>query len=340
MRWQAGLAEVALDVVLGGVAEAAVGLHGAVGGEEPGLGGEVLGDVGLLAARLAGVDQVGGLADHQVGGAQLGVGLGEREGDALVLADRAAEHDALVGVRDGPPQRRRGRCRAASAAIRMRSALSPSSRYWKPRPSSPTRSASGTSTSSYVVSHEATALRPIFGIARASTPSAWRSTRNSVIPWVGLAHSSSGVVRVSSRMRSASSAFDVHTLRPLIDVVVAVAHGPRRDVGRVGAGVGLGHAERDVQRPGGDVGQVALLHLLGAVDHDRVHAEHRQVQRRRAVHARARRGDLLRARSPPRGCPGRRRRSARGWRCRSTRPPPSRRRTRCGKRCSWSHADQ
>ena len=50
---QAGLAEVALDVVLGGVAEPAVGLHGPVGGEEAGLGGEVLGDVGLLAARLA-----------------------------------------------------------------------------------------------------------------------------------------------------------------------------------------------------------------------------------------------------------------------------------------------
>ena len=36
------------------------------------------------------------------------------------------------------------------------------------------------------------------------------------MPWVGLAHSSIGVVRVSSRMRSASSAFDVHTLRPLM----------------------------------------------------------------------------------------------------------------------------
>ena len=57
-------------------------------------------------------------------------------------------------------------------------------------------------------------MRPIFGIARASTPSAWRSTRNRVIPWVGLAQSSSGVVRVRRRMRSASNAFDVHTLRP------------------------------------------------------------------------------------------------------------------------------
>ena len=235
----------------------------------------------------------------------------------------------------------------ASAAIRMRSALSPSSRYWKPRPSSPTRSASGTRTSSYVVSHEATALRPIFGIARASTPSAWRSTRNSVMPCVGLSHCSSGVVRVSSRMRSASSAFDVHTLRPLIDVVVAVAHGAGRDARRVGAGVGLGDAERDVQRAGGDVGQVLLLHLLGAVDDDRVHAEHGQVQRRGAVHARARRGDLLehRRRLPdalpaaavalgdgdadPAARRHRRRRTRRGSGGPGRRPTSSRRRSGC-----------
>ena len=33
---------------------------------------------------------------------QVGVGLGQREGDALVLADGPAEDDALVGVGDGP----------------------------------------------------------------------------------------------------------------------------------------------------------------------------------------------------------------------------------------------
>ena len=45
--------------------------------------------------------------------------------------------------------------------------------------------------------------------------------------------------------------------------------------------------------PSATGGQVLLLHLLGAVHDDGVHAEDRQVQRRRAVHARARRGDLL-----------------------------------------------
>ena len=36
----------------------------------------------------------------ELGGVQLHVRFGEREGEALVLADRSAEHDALVGVVD------------------------------------------------------------------------------------------------------------------------------------------------------------------------------------------------------------------------------------------------
>jgi hypothetical protein len=47
---EAGLAELALDVVLGGEAEAAVGLDADVGGFPGGLGAEVLGHVGLGAA--------------------------------------------------------------------------------------------------------------------------------------------------------------------------------------------------------------------------------------------------------------------------------------------------
>ena len=36
------------------------------------------------------------------------------------------------------------------------------------------------------------------------------------MPWVGLAPSSSGVVRVEQQHRSDSTAFVVHTLRPLM----------------------------------------------------------------------------------------------------------------------------
>jgi hypothetical protein len=36
--------------------------------------------------------------DHQLGGAHLGIATRDRELDALVLPDRAAEHDAVLGV--------------------------------------------------------------------------------------------------------------------------------------------------------------------------------------------------------------------------------------------------
>ena len=62
---------------------------------------------------------------------------------------------------------------------------------------------------------ELTALRPIFLIGRMSTWSRSRSVRNSVMPSVFLVTSSYGVVRVSSRIFSDSSALEIHTLRPL-----------------------------------------------------------------------------------------------------------------------------
>ena len=48
-----------------------------------------------------------------------------------------------------------------------------------------------------------------------STRSRSRSVKNSVMPSVFLAQSSSFVVRVSSRTFSDSSALEIHTLRPL-----------------------------------------------------------------------------------------------------------------------------
>ena len=44
------------------------------------------------------VEEPGRLVAHQVGGLDRGVGPGDRELDALVGADRAAEDDALGGV--------------------------------------------------------------------------------------------------------------------------------------------------------------------------------------------------------------------------------------------------
>lgn len=64
-------------------------------------------------------------------------------------------------------------------------------------------------------SFEVTALRPIFGMGRTSIRSRSSSVRNSVIPSVRLATSSTFVVRVSSRIFSDSTALEIHTLRPL-----------------------------------------------------------------------------------------------------------------------------
>ena len=61
---EAGFAPVAVDVVFGGVAHAAEGLHGAIGAEERGFGGEVFGGVGEFAAFEAGVVAASGFAGH------------------------------------------------------------------------------------------------------------------------------------------------------------------------------------------------------------------------------------------------------------------------------------
>src|SRR5690606_9135570 len=98
------LAEVPLDVELLAVAEPAVGLQRGVGGEEAGLGAQVLRGVRLPPARQPAVEQPGGVLRHLPRGVQLDPGLGERERDALVLPDRAAEHLALPGVLHTPAQ--------------------------------------------------------------------------------------------------------------------------------------------------------------------------------------------------------------------------------------------
>src|SRR3954449_8024701 len=64
---EARLAELALDVVLRGEAEAAVRVDADVGRLPGGLGGEVLGHVGLGAARLMRFEERARLPAHEVG---------------------------------------------------------------------------------------------------------------------------------------------------------------------------------------------------------------------------------------------------------------------------------
>ena len=88
-----------------GVAHAAVCLVGAIRSEESGLGCEVLGRVGRFTAREAGVVPGARVTDGELGAAQPHAGVGQREGESLVLADRAIEHHALVRVRNGAVER-------------------------------------------------------------------------------------------------------------------------------------------------------------------------------------------------------------------------------------------
>ena len=76
-------------------------------------------------------------------------------------------------------------------------------------------------------------------------------------------------------------------------ILIAGSHGAGGDVGGVGAGVGFGDAERDVEAAVGDTRKVEPLHLLTAVADDRLHAEDAHVQGRGTVHRGARGGHLL-----------------------------------------------
>src|SRR5215210_2293863 len=96
-----GLAELALDVVLGVERVAAEGLHRRVRGLPRGVGGKQQGHVRLGAAGLASLEKLGGPEAHQVGGLDADVRAGEGELDALVLPYRAAEDRAFVGAAGG-----------------------------------------------------------------------------------------------------------------------------------------------------------------------------------------------------------------------------------------------
>ena len=78
------------------------------------------------------------------------------------------------------------------------------------------------------------------------------------------------------------------------DLPAAVAVGLRacRDAAGVGAGIGLGHAERDVEVTRHRTRQELRLQAVVAELHHRVQPEHREMQRRATVHRRAAARDL------------------------------------------------
>src|SRR6202044_2572076 len=95
---QGGVAEVALDVVLGGVAVAAVDPDRVQRHLHRDLGGEELGHAGLHVAAQPRVGPLGGVQDQLPGRGDLGGRIGQVVADRLVLPDRLAEAFALLGV--------------------------------------------------------------------------------------------------------------------------------------------------------------------------------------------------------------------------------------------------
>ena len=241
----------------------------------------------VLASRAAGfavVVEPGGLAQHQLGGVEAGQRVGERELQALVHADRPAEHHALVAVarpRVAAPTRPMP---SASAAISIRSGLSPSRMYLKPLPSSPTRSSTGTL---QVVDEQ------LVGADGVAAHLGDRPDVDVVAVEVGEEQRHAvGLLGDLLELRGAGQQQDLLGLQRLgdphlaavDDVVVAVALGEGGDPRGVQPGAGLGDAEADVQVAVDDARQRARLELLGAVHDHRVHAEDRQVHRAGAVH--------------------------------------------------------
>ena len=100
-REQRGVAVVALDVELLGVAVGAVEAHRFEAVEERGLGREELGHARFEVAALSALVGAGGLLGEQAGRLQAGRHLRELDLDGLVLADRLAESLSHLRVRNG-----------------------------------------------------------------------------------------------------------------------------------------------------------------------------------------------------------------------------------------------
>ena len=100
-----GVAEDALDARFLEDADAAVDLHGLVGGVVAHLGGDKLGHRGLVDERQASIAQGGGVHGGDAGGMDAGGNVSQLELDGLMVRQRAAEGLTELGVADGLFQR-------------------------------------------------------------------------------------------------------------------------------------------------------------------------------------------------------------------------------------------
>jgi hypothetical protein len=220
------------------------------------------------------------------------VGLGQREGDALVLADGPAEHHPLVAVGDGPLERDASdpdRLAGQEDALRVEAV----EQVVEP----PTDLADDV-----LVGHEGVVeghLARHHGVAAHLRDRGDLDLRHLQVDEeqghaVGaLLHLVQGRGAGEEQALLRQLGLGVPDLAAPHAVAAVHLRRPGGDVGGVGAGVGLGDAEGHVEVAPHHPREVRRLHGVRAVLHHRVHPEHREVDGRAAVEAGPRRRDLL-----------------------------------------------
>ena len=268
-----------------------MGLHGAVGGEPARLGGEVLGGVRFLAALHAFVVAPCRQTHHLVRGAQLHVGLGERVRDRLVGTDEAPEHLTLAGVGDGSLQRhlaeptRHAGEQDPFRVEAMEDVMKAATTLADHAPAGDREPVVGHLARGHRVASEL-GDRTDVDIATIEIGEEQRQAVESALLVVIGTHEEEHDFGLERLARPYLATGDDPAAHPIFD-------GARRDPARVGASIGFGDAEGNVQVPGRGARQERVLKLIVAELHHRVEPEHRQVDRRRPVHPSARRGDAV-----------------------------------------------
>ena len=279
-------------MVLPGVAVAAVGLQGHIGGPETGFRRQPFGHVGFLAAGFVAIDQPGGFGHHQRGGFEAGSRLGKRKGDPLVLADGPAKDLPLPGVAHRPAQR------GAADADGLRR----------------DEDSLGVEAIEQVVKAFALLTDAIRHGNRQIVVDNLAS-RDRIAAELGNRRDADfGALQFGEQQGHAiGSALDFFPgrgprqqhdalamgglggpdLAAAHDVAAAFAAGEGADRRGVGAGVWFGDAESHMQRAAGDIRQVFFPHGIRPVLDQWMDAEHRQMHRRGAVHRGPGCGDFL-----------------------------------------------
>src|SRR5262245_6862789 len=263
---EAHLAPEPLDVELLGIAVAAVGLEGDVARLEAGLGCEELGGVRLGAAGPSVVEEPRRLHTHEPRRLELRPRERERMSDRLVLADRPVEDDALLGVLHGAIER------GPPDADRL----------------DPSEDALGVHRVEEMVEAPAHLADHVRLGDLEAVDEDLVGVDGRAPELLDLADRDPAAVELREKARQARErlgrvagcrasqqqdmgrvlSVGVPHLPAVDDVTVAVALRARLDPRGVGAGVGLGHAERHDDLAGSHARQVAPLHVFRTVlDH-------------------------------------------------------------------------